>query len=293
MSSDAFLDANGVRAQTTTTSTDVASYWLQRTTSHSGGAPGFVCSGFRIDHTTGSGVTNYEWALTSVLQNYATAGQNVASYFQGNKRLGAGPTWAGVDEIIDWGAGDPTTGCVAREIDVTADGTDTSNNRLAIDIVYRRRVGASQQTGYGIRFNGADTLAFLKTGIGFTVGAQVGIGIDFSPAAFTSSVIKMAQGQVIVLDALAQPTKLTSQGLGIDHLSGGTLVNRLLNTGGLQVGSAQVVGARKTGWGTPPGAISRTPIDASAVTLAQLGAVVNGLITDLHAVTAGHGILGT
>jgi len=58
------------------------------------------------------------------------------------------------------------------------------------------------------------------------------------------------------------------------------------------VGSLQVVGARKVGWGTATGTATRTTFDTTTVTVAQLAERVKALIDDLHG-TAGHGLIGT
>lgn len=275
MSSDAFLEANGLRIQTVTTSTDIATYYLQRFTSHAGGTPGFVNAGFRVDLTTGADVTNDEWAHLAILYNYANAGENVAGYRQGN-RYSTGATWGGVDEVYDWSGGDPTTGAVALEVDVNGNGTDVHNNRQGIAIVVRRpqsAPGASMECGVGIDFqNSGDALTLLKTGIRFKVGLHVGLGIDFSEATYDGGVFKMASGQVMLLDALPSPNKLGSQGLGVDHFVGGALANRLLATGGLQVGANQVVGSRQSVTGSRATDAWRVSLMAALAT--------HGLITD-------------
>ena len=62
--------------------------------------------------------------------------------------------------------------------------------------------------------------------------------------------------------------------------------------GTIHVSTNQVVGARKTGWGTATGSATRTSFDTTTVTLPELAERVKALIDDLHA-TAGHGLIGT
>lgn len=64
----------------------------------------------------------------------------------------------------------------------------------------------------------------------------------------------------------------------------------LLN-GSLFVASQQVIKAPVTGWATPTGAVDRTNFVPASVTLATLAAQVNALKMDLHAGTAGHGLI--
>lgn len=283
--------------QSTTSPTDVGTLVVQRSVEYSGGTPGFVNSAIRADTFVDNvGAAAFEWTIVGAMHNHATGGENVGGYFQGNKYSGAGPTWAAVLEAIDLGTGDPASGLVAVEVDVRGNGTDVNNNRVGIDLIYSRQglTGVNMETGYGLRFQdaGDHTGAFLRTAIGFGVSSKIGFGIDFSPATITAAAIKMAQGQVIVFDTSVNPPKLTSQGLGLDHLIGTNLTNRLLATGGLQVGATQVVGPRITGWALPTGTLSRATFDQSTVTTAQLAQRVAALITDIYGSGSGHGLIG-
>ena len=86
--------------KTTTTSTDPPVLSVVRQTSHSGGSPGYVVFGQKIYLNVGAPVTNFEWAFTSIIDNHAASGENVAGYFQANK-FANGPTWAAVMECSD------------------------------------------------------------------------------------------------------------------------------------------------------------------------------------------------
>ena len=59
--------------------------------------------------------------------------------------------------------------------------------------------------------------------------------------------------------------------------------------GEYRVDGTKVVGNRVTGWGTPTGTLDRTAFNADTVTLPQLAARVNGIITDLK---NSHGLFG-
>lgn len=137
--------------ETTTTATKHTSK-ITRTTSHSGGTPGYVTSALYIDHTVNAPVTNYEWALTAVMNNYAAAGENVALYGQGNKRS-TGPTWGVVAQAADHtGTANPTTGLFGLEVDIGANGSDNNNARFGIQMVaYRANpAGAVNEIGTGL-----------------------------------------------------------------------------------------------------------------------------------------------
>ena len=57
----------------------------------------------------------------------------------------------------------------------------------------------------------------------------------------------------------------------------------------IQIGSSQVVGARRSGWGTPSGTAARGSFATSNVTVEQLAQRVKALIDDLSA----HGLIGS
>lgn len=211
--------------QTTTTATDVSTSKIERTTSHSGGAPGFVNSALKVTSTVGNGVTNFEWGITSVMDNFAGTGENVAIYAQGNKRA-VGPTWAMVAEAKDHtNLANPVGALVGLEVDVFANGTDTNNSRIGIDIVAGKGVGAgaTAQIYSGIRIvpSGLDpTQAYYMNGVLFqgdqtaainisTTGANTTwgirdngdkpVGIELS-AAYSAAAIRMATGNKLAFD---------------------------------------------------------------------------------------------
>lgn len=281
----------------TTNSTDVGTFLVQRSVEYAGGTPGFVNAAIRADtYVDNAGATAFEWAVVGVMHNHATAGENVGGYFQGIKYAGAGPTWGSVIEMIDQSGGNPVTGAVALEVDVRGDNGDVNRDRVGIDIVATRTIGsvaANMTIGYGLRFqNGGDSTVTFSALIGVLPGTVAGIGVDLSGATTLAGALKMNQGVPIIFDNTASPPKLTSQGLGLDHLVGAALANRLLATGGLQVATSQVVGPRVTGWALPTGTLNRTTFDQSTVTLPLLAQRVAALITDLYGAGSGHGLIG-
>lgn len=294
VSSPALLLAERQINPTSTTATDVGTFLVQRHTTHTGGTPGFVCAGIRADSYVSSGVTNYEWAGVFVVHNSATGGQNVGGYLQGNKLAGAGPTWGGVIECIDYSGGNPTTGSVTLELDVRGNGADTNKARIGIDIAATvldsAAPGTTMHASYGIRFqtNNNPNVTFDNL-IGCAPGINAGLGIDLSPATITGAAIKLANVQAIQFDTSVLQSNTDN---GLDHSYGGTLQNRLLKTGGLQVHSVKVVGDRQGGWTLPTGTLSRATFDQSTVTTAQLAQRVAALITDLYGSGSGHGLIG-
>ena len=59
----------------------------------------------------------------------------------------------------------------------------------------------------------------------------------------------------------------------------------------IRLNGNQVISERRTGWGSPTGAVSRAAFNSGTITHEQLAQVVAALIQDLHAST-GHGLIG-
>jgi len=87
---------------------------------------------------------------------------------------------------------------------------------------------------------------------------------------------------------IASPASDTGEKL---QVNGDAYIQGVVNikTGNtFQVNGVDVIGARKTGWGTPTGTLSRAAFDQSTVTLPQLAQRVAALVTDLLS----HGLIG-
>ncbi len=200
--------ANGTGIQTVqanSSGTDFALAYYRREANHTGGTAGYVNSGIRLDHNVGANVTDYEWGITTVMNNSATAGNNVALYGQGNRQTSStGPTWAGVMEARETvPIANPTTGLVGLEVDVRSNGLDSNFNRIGVDVVCARHnaSGAGTQTGYGIRVqNLSDASSTVVIGVGIVANACT-IGFDTSSAIIGTSALRMAAGQKISFDA--------------------------------------------------------------------------------------------
>lgn len=274
---------------------DLANVHFTRNASYTGGTPGNTLAALRVDDNVSAGVANFEWGFLSVLNNSATGGQNVAIYGQGNRQTNTtGPTWAGVMEVRETVAlNDPTAGLIGLEVDNRSNGTDANFNRVGIDVVCARynTGGAATTVSWGVRVQAGNDANVTVTQ-GFAVwDCKVGVAFDCGNAlSILSGSLRMPQGVPILFDISGTPQKLLSQGLGLDHFgTAGTLVNRLLNAGGLQVGTSQVVGARINGYGTPTGAANQGSFASGSISLANLAAGVAQLILDLKT----HGLLGT
>lgn len=135
-------------------STEISNFTVTRNADYFGGTPGYVNGAIRATVNVGAAVTDYEWAITGIVNNYASGGQNVGVYGQGNRFSGSGPTWGGVMQVWDQsGLSDPITGTVGLEVDVAANGTDVNGSRCGIDVALGKGIdfATAPTVGYGVR----------------------------------------------------------------------------------------------------------------------------------------------
>lgn len=191
-----------------------------------GGTPGFVNAAITSITTTGATETAFEWNILGVLDNYSAAGENVAAYFQGNKRS-TGPTWGSVSEAKDHtGTANPTAGLIGIEVDLFANGGDSNGRRLGIDLVIGKGVpsGATPDVYAGMRFipfNGDYTNGEFIHGILMDANMETAIrinnnsgdrgiymtgtmvaGIDLV-GTYSAAAIRMEAGHKLAFDALS------------------------------------------------------------------------------------------
>lgn len=222
--------------KTATTAGEYAEIQLSKSFDYVGGTAGQVASGMVLSTSVSSGVEDFVWNFTSVLNNSANAGENVAIYGQGNRDAGIGPIWAGVFEAKDKtntsGAG--KGGLVGIEVDVFANGTDDASNRIGIDVVVGKGVGGGDACSatYGIKIgpqngtitNGTFNIGYSATGcvsadylsqsesvsgfqasgtntFGVLLDGTHTVGIDLSQATIANQAIRLAAGQQIAFDA--------------------------------------------------------------------------------------------
>lgn len=284
------------------TAIDVQNILFKRSAAYAGGTPGFVNSALRVQtDVTSASAAAYEWSFLSIMNNSATAGNNVAGYLQGNKLTGAGPTWAGVMEARDKsGNPNPTSGLIGLEVDIFADGGDANSERVGIDIVGGVGISIGPTITYGLRIgpqNGSPTncnfLNFIYVYGNFTRGLNIHgsgtVGVDTSLGTLTGASLRLASGQFISFD-VNDTNRLTYDGTGIAYKPAGTLKSRLNADGtGFFVGGLGVNNnapyAQVTGWGTPTGTgvIANFP-GAGPASLAQCSQAIAQLITDLKGI---------
>jgi hypothetical protein len=223
-------------SKTTSTPNEYAELQLNKTFNYSGGTAGNVCSTQIVNTSVSSDVTNFVWGITSILNNSANGGQNVAIYGQGNRIANIGPVWGGVFEARDKTNTDGTgkNGTVGIEVDVFANGSDPLKNRIGVDVVSGKgvdagttcrattgvRVGAvyndisSGTWDIGFYSTAAVSQDFLAQSSSFSAFQATGtntygvvlngthqIGFDTSTANITSKAIRIAANQQIALDA--------------------------------------------------------------------------------------------
>lgn len=168
-----------------------------------GGTRGWVASPHYAHTIAGAGVTQFEWVTLSVLDNHATAGENVANYAQGN-RFGTGPTWAAVSEVAD-----TTTnlgGVISHEFDMWVTGGDTGG-RIGLDVVLgdvKLMRGMSPPStviegSAGIRIGNSNNAYLPRWTRGIQLTGNYVVGIDMS-GSNNQTALRLKQGQSIALD---------------------------------------------------------------------------------------------
>jgi hypothetical protein len=317
-----------------TTGSDYGTLEVRRETNHTGGTAGNVNAALRSYLSASSAVTDYEWSFVSVLENSATAGQNVAVYGQSKKMVGgAGPTWAGVFEARnDNQTAETGGGLVGVEVDVFANGSDTNTNRVGIDVVGGKAVGAGTKSTatHGIRIgpqNNDSTLAKWSNGVylrgdfdnginipgncatGAFVYAGTGVtGLNTTGATLSGGAVRMARGQSVEWEATATyKSYMDPSVLVIRFDNAGTeKVGLILGaTPGVRVNGTQVVAARDTGWAAMTGTGSKATIAAAAAgtaSAAYVQAELQGALNRIAALEArlksydaalvAHGLIG-
>jgi len=299
--------------QRNTTGADIATQNIRRIANHTGGTPGFVSSALSVrTDVTNPSATNFEWAIIGQIHNSATAGENVGIYGQGNKKS-TGPTWGMVAEARDLtNLDNPTTGLIGIEVDVFANGTDSNENRVGVDVVTGKGVsdGTNCSAGYAFRagayagssfVNGlridSSTYAGVALGNSGTYGVKVlasavlAVGIDLSQGTYSASALRLGlKTSKIDLEPTATLQIDVSSGSNIVRLlSGGVEKCGLdLDTPSLRIAGTKVVGVRENGFTAFTGTVDKTTTyNTGTVTLVQLAQRVAAL----QAALTTHGLI--
>jgi hypothetical protein len=289
--------------QLNTTGGDTATQYIRRIANHSGGTAGWVSTALNVrTDVTGTGATNYEWAFLAVMHNYAAAGENVGGYLQGNK-YSTGPTWGSTIEARDkTGLTNTTGGLIGVEVGVFANGGDSNNTRVGIDVSLGKNAvtDTTCEVSYGVRVvptNNTFTAARVKRA--FSVG-----NLEFD-CGFDTSQGTQATGGVAFRMAAQQKFSLTATNdryltwnSGVFQLWSGNPGPALelsdagaLNiTGSLTILGTQVVTARRTGFTNQMSGTANqgTAYNTATITLVQLAERVKAIQDALTT----HGLIG-
>lgn len=249
-----------------------------------GGTPGNVITNHWNLVEVGAGVVEHVWAGLDRIDN-SGPGENVARYVQARRLSGAGNTWAFVNEVRDYDV-NPTAGVIGQELDVWANGTDTSRLRIGLDIIGGMLPGGSgvkPEIGYGLRIGPQDgdsaNAKFIQgiklygdmtqgimiegltgtTGIRFAATTALTIGINLSQATYSTAPMRIAADTRIQLDATGT-IDFGFESAGRVAIRNATVTKFSVdtNTGFVSVAGLQVLGARKTGWALDTGTAKRT-----------------------------------
>jgi hypothetical protein len=130
---------------------------IRDTRTAAGGTPGLVNTATFTHSIVGQDIKAFEWNALFLLDNFASAGENVAFYAQGNKHS-SGPTWGACIEACDTTPGD-TTGIVGAEVDCWINGQD-NGLRFGVDVV----VGDAKTIREGAGQSISDATAGVRVG---------------------------------------------------------------------------------------------------------------------------------
>lgn len=271
------------------------------TTSVTGGTGGLVNPCIIAQTDAGASQTSFEWTILGIMENYNnSSAENVAGYFQGNKR-GTGSTWGAVAEAKDYtGVANPTGGLVGFEVNCFANGTDTNSRRIGIDLVIGKAdTSGTLPTVYaGIRIvpqSFTYTNGQFKHGIlmdanfetalrvknnsgtwGMLMDGTMSVGLDLSTATCSADFIR------IKADAGAGPAHTGidfygdgsrkmfysshATGLGLFYAASGTTLLSVLDTGivnifgNLKINNTQILQDRITGYAAMTGTANKATV---------------------------------
>lgn len=226
-----------------TSATDIDDVLFNRIADYTGGTSGFVNGAVRIDDTVHAGITAYEWALTCVLDNFATStdnNENVCGYFQ-SKKESSGKTWALVAELRDLHA-DPVLTSVADEHDLNLIGSDAHANRVGLDLFANSLDGNPAVAAWGIRLN---TDGHTTIGNGIRYNGSFGNGIDFTGGTFSGAAIILGDANHFCLDSLCG--KYLAHNGSLLYDVGGSNVWTVSDAGAVGAASLSTTGAISSG----------------------------------------------
>lgn len=253
------ITTNLITEQTSTTSSDLGQQQVRRT-SHTGGS-GNVANLAQFHSIVQSPATNNENTI-AVLMEDASSGtsQNFGILVSYNKTSTTTAAFGlGIQALDMSGAANPAAIFYGQEIFMSATGTDTSNNRIGLDIQVNTQSGATCHVGFGLRVGPSGGVsshgsfgygAYLygnmdNAAIGVATTGPIGIqmldtsavGIDLSGGTHSTGAIRLKNGEAIVFDA-SNTYKLQHQTTGgLYYFSSGTAVFGITEAGGIQMGS--------------------------------------------------------
>lgn len=234
------IDLNGGPA-------DAGKLQVVRVANYSGGSFGYVNTALRVRTDVGVGAGTFESAGLFILNNSSTANnaENFAVLGQGNKMAAtAVGTWGGVFEAHEMVAtNNPSTPTIGVEVDIYANGTDSTLNRVGVGIFTKSQdvYGVACETGIGVGLfsNGGDTNPG-KFHYGVSFGrfgstTKFNYGIDFTYATFEPGgvPINLIANQAI---AFAPSRNLTYNGAALSYQTPNNVggVFQVLDNGNVQ-----------------------------------------------------------
>ena len=289
--------------QLNTTGGDTATQYIRRIANHSGGTAEWVSAALNVRSDVNSAsATNVEIAVLGALFNYADAGMNCGGYFQGNK-YSIGPTWAATLEARDkTGSVNPTGALVGVEVDIFANGGDSNNTRVGVEITIGKNAVTDTkcEATYGARVTsvfGDSTQARVKRAFA-VYNLEFDCGFDTSQGAqsATGVAFRMAAQQKLSFTATNDRYLTWNTGVFQYWSGGGSPSLEITDAGAMNIYQpfsifgTQVVTSRRTGFTNAMSGTANqgTAYNTATITLVQLAERVKAIQDALTT----HGLIG-
>jgi len=187
---------------------DAPTLRIDRHVDHGSGQKWNTYKGLWVLGSSGADNAGFEWTITGELHNKSrasTGSQNVAVngtiFRESNGVSPTGPSWALNGNCVDTsGETNPTAGCIAAELDVSASagGGDPNRQRVGAHIAASGPNGT--HVGYGVVVSGTPGVTFDRAFSTGNVGASFGIGLDLSGGTYSKQAIAIPANNWIALD---------------------------------------------------------------------------------------------
>jgi hypothetical protein len=188
-------------------SKDIGSVQITRKTNYTDGPVGFSNSGIHVETYVNATTPSYERGITSVMHNYSASGQAAGIYGIVMKHAttsgaSAGSTIGAQLNAIDLsGTVNPTTDMTACQVYLGANGQDTNQKRVALDVIHNNITNNGTKTDQcycAVRVQNNNSDAVCAKALYVDTGCDV--GLDLGDATIYTSAITIPDGSRLHFD---------------------------------------------------------------------------------------------